>query len=97
VTTVRDIEPAIVRSRSREEGSQTSSSTRGPTWVRPTGANAVPRSGVTQDRGAPGVVTKVTAEGALKTFMVDALIGNETTGYTWTMRGVGVRLSLAGP
>jgi hypothetical protein len=37
------------------------------------------------------VVTRVTAGGVLKTFMVGILVGNETTGYTWTRRAVGVR------
>jgi hypothetical protein len=42
VTTVRDIEPAIVRSLPLEGLSQTSSSTGGPTWIRPAGVNSVP-------------------------------------------------------
>jgi hypothetical protein len=37
------------------------------------------------------VVTRVTAGGVVKTFMVDTLVGNETTGFTWTRRAVGVR------
>jgi hypothetical protein len=91
VTTVRDIEPAMVRSQPLEEVSQTLSSTGGPTWIRPAGMNSAPRSGATQDRRVPGVVTRVTAGGVLKMFMVDTLVGNETTGYTWTRRAVGVR------
>jgi hypothetical protein len=71
MTAVRDIEPAIVRSQPLEEVSQTSSPTGGPTWIRPASTNSVPRSGATQDRRIPGVVTRVTAGGVLKTFMVD--------------------------
>jgi hypothetical protein len=54
VTTVRDIEPAIARSLPLEVLSQTSSSTGGPTWIRPAGVNSVSRSGA-QDRRVPGV------------------------------------------
>jgi hypothetical protein len=85
-TTVRDIGPAVVREPSREGGAQTSSSTGGPTWVRPSSKEADPAQKVAPDRKTLGVVTRVTAGGILRTVVIDTLVGSEATGFTWTRR-----------
>jgi hypothetical protein len=85
-TTVRDIGPAVVREPSREGGAQTSSSTGGPTWIRPSSMEADPAQKVAPDRKTPGVVTRVTAGGILRTVVIDTLVGSEATGFSWTRR-----------
>jgi hypothetical protein len=78
-TTVRDTGRAVVREPSREGGAQTSSSTGGPTWVRPSSMEADPAQRVAPDRKTLGVVTRVTAGGMImivRTVVIDTLVGS---------------------
>jgi hypothetical protein len=59
--TVHYTGPAVFCKPSREGGAQTSSSTGGPTWVKPASMEADPAQRVAPDCKTPGVVTRVTA------------------------------------
>jgi hypothetical protein len=89
-TTVRDTTSVAVSRLPREERAQTSSSTGGPTWVKPAGRDATQTQEAIQARKPQGVITVVTAEGLLKTVAVNTVAGGSTVGYSWTRPATGI-------
>jgi hypothetical protein len=82
-TTARGVTQVAANNGPLEAAARTSSSTGGPTWIKPAGRMPVRVPEVAPTRRVQGVVTVMTAGGVLRTVAVDASAGLATGGYNW--------------